>query len=140
MLLNNNKTSFIYKQVDESLFMLTYSHNMADDIRKYLDEVMRSLPSEEMYFESIREIIKDLIKEYIKKKLNENPDLKKELASIVEGFLEAKIMQYDSMAKMAKITAKIGFLSAPESVRDVATKDIIETFRKELEEIILRTL
>ena len=44
------------------------------------------------------------------------------------------------MAKMAKITAKIGFLSAPESVRDVATKDLIETFRKELEEIILRTL
>lgn len=113
---------------------------MADDIRKYLDEVVKSLPSEEMYFESIREIMKDLIKEYIKKKLNENPELKKELASIVEGFLEAKIKEYDSMAKMVKITAKIGFLSAPESLRDVATKDIVETFRKEIEEIILRTL
>ena len=113
---------------------------MADDIRKYLDGVVKSLPSEEMYFESIREIMKDLIKEYIKKKLNESPELKKELASIVEGFLEAKIKEYDSMAKMVKITAKIGFLSAPESLRDVATKDLIETFRKEIEEIILRTL
>ncbi len=113
---------------------------MADDIRKYLDGVVKSLPSEEMYFESIREIMKDLIKEYIKKKLNESPELKKELASIVEGFLEAKIKEYDSMAKMVKITAKIGFLSAPESVRDVATKDFVETFRKEIEEIILRTL
>ena len=84
--------------------------------------------------------MKDLIKEYIKKKLNESPELKKELASIVEGFLEAKIKEYDSMAKMVKITAKIGFLSAPESVRDVATKDFVETFRKEIEEIILRTL
>ena len=84
--------------------------------------------------------MKDLIKEYIKKKLNESPELKKELASIVEGFLEAKIKEYDSMAKMVKITAKIGFLSAPESLRDVATKDLIETFRKEIEEIILRTL
>ena len=113
---------------------------MADDIRKYLDGVVKSLPSEEMYFESIREIMKDLIKEYIKKNLNESPELKKELASIVEGFLEAKIKEYDSMAKMVKITAKIGFLSAPESVRDVATKDFVETFRKEIEEIILRTL
>ena len=44
------------------------------------------------------------------------------------------------MAKMAKITAKIGFMSAPQSVRDTATKDIVDTFRKEIEEIILRTL
>ena len=64
-----------------------------------------------MYFESIREIMKDLIKEYIKKKLNENPELKKELASIVEGFLEAKIKEYDSMAKMVKIRHPNGLQS-----------------------------
>lgn len=113
---------------------------MADDIEKSLKEIMRSLPSEEMYIESVREIVKDLIKEYIRKKLNENKELKKELASVIENYLEAKIKEYDSMARMAKITAKIGFLSAPESIREEATRDLIESFRKEIEEIILRTL
>lgn len=113
---------------------------MAEDIQKYLKEIMNMLPSEEMYIEALRDIMKDFIKEYIRKKLNEDPSLKKELASVIQGFLEAKVKEYDSMAKMAKITAKVGFLSAPESVRETATKDIIETFRKEIEEIILRTI
>ncbi len=113
---------------------------MAEDIQKYLKEIMNMLPSEEMYIEALRDIMKDFIKEYIRKKLNEDASLKKELASVIEGFLEAKVKEYDSMAKMAKITAKIGFLSAPESVRETATKDIIETFRKEIEEIVLRTI
>lgn len=113
---------------------------MAEDIQKYLKEIMNMLPSEEMYIEALRDIMKDFIKEYIRKKLKEDASLKKELASVIEGFLEAKVKEYDSMAKMAKITAKIGFLSAPESVRETATKDIIETFRKEIEEIVLRTI
>jgi DNA-binding phage protein len=113
---------------------------MPEDIQKYLNEIMRTLPSEEMYLESMRDIVKDLIKEYVKKKLNEDPELKKELAKVIEGYLEAKVKEYDSIAKMAKITAKIGFISAPQSVRDTATKDFVETFRKEIEEIILRTL
>lgn len=113
---------------------------MADEIQKYLKEIMNTLPSEEMYLEAVRDIVKDFIKEYIRKKLNDDASLKKELASVIEGFLEAKVREYDSMAKMAKITAKIGFLSAPESVRETATKDLIETFRKEIEEIVLRTI
>ncbi len=113
---------------------------MAEDIQKYLKEIMNTLPSEEMYIEAVRDIMKDLIKEFIRKKLNEDKTLKTELASVIEGFLEAKVKEYDSMAKMAKITAKIGFLSAPQSVRETATKDIIDTFRKEIEEIVLRTI
>ncbi len=113
---------------------------MPEDIQKYIKDMMSTLPSEEMYMEAVRDIVKDLIKEYVRKKLNEDPELKKELARIIEGYLEAKIKEYDSMAKMAKITAKIGFMSAPQSVRDTATKDIVDTFRKEIEEIILRTL
>ncbi len=113
---------------------------MAEDLEKSIKEIIRSLPSEEMYLESVREIVKDLIKEYIRKRLNENPELKKELASVIENYLEAKIREYDAMARMAKVTAKIGFLSAPESIREEATKDLIDSFRKEIEEIILRTL
>ncbi len=113
---------------------------MPDDIQKYLKEIMNTLPSEEMYIESVREIVKDFIKEYIKKKLNEDKELKKQLVSVIEGYLEAKVKEYDSMARMAKLTAKLGFLSAPDSIKETATKDLIETFRKEIEEIILRTI
>ncbi|EQD68409.1 nitrite reductase/sulfite reductase, partial [mine drainage metagenome] len=55
-------------------------------------------------------------------------------------FFESKIKEYDSVARMAKITAKIGLISAPESVKDEAMKDIMDTFKREIQEIILRTL
>ena len=55
-------------------------------------------------------------------------------------FFESKVKEYDSIAKMAKITAKIGLVSAPDSIKDEAMKDIMDTFKREIQEIILRTL
>ncbi len=54
--------------------------------------------------------------------------------------MEARIKQYDSMAKMAKITAKIGILSAPKNIKDEAINDFLNTFKNEIDEIIKRTL
>ena len=98
------------------------------------------MPSEDMFMEAIREIIKDLVKELIRRKINDDPKLKNEIAEMMQEYFESKVKEYDSMAKMAKITAKIGLISAPDSIKDEAMKDIMETFKKEIQEIILRTL
>jgi predicted transcriptional regulator len=109
------------------------------DVEKYLKDVLRTMPSEELYFEAIREIMKDLIKEYIRKRINQNQELKNEIAQVLQDFMESKIKEYDSMARMAKVTAKIGLMTTPENIKDQAVSDFTNMFRKEIEEIIKRT-
>ena len=112
---------------------------MPSDVEKYLKNIVKTLPSEDLYFEAIREIMKDLIKEYIRKRINQNQELKTEIAQVLEDFLESKIKEYDSMARMAKVTAKIGLMTTPENIKDQAVNDFTNMFRKEIEEIIKRT-
>lgn len=112
---------------------------MPGDVEKYLKNIVKTLPSEDLYFEAIREIMKDLIKEYIRKRINQNQELKTEIAQVLEDFLESKIKEYDSMARMAKVTAKIGLMTTPENIKDQAVNDFTNMFRKEIEEIIKRT-
>ena len=112
---------------------------VAEDIDKYLNNILKAMPSEDLYFEAIHEIIKDLIKEYLKRKINQNEEIKKEIMGILERFLESKFKEYDAMARMAKVTAEIGVISAPSSIKDEAISDFVGTFRKEIEEIIKKT-
>ncbi len=111
-----------------------------DRIDQNIKNFMKTLPSEDIYFEAVREIIKDILKEYIKKRINEDPDLKSGIAEVLKEFIAAKLKEYDSMARMARITAKIGVQIAPESIKDEAMEDFVSVFQKEIEEIIKKTL
>ncbi len=112
---------------------------MAEEVEKYLKNFLKAMPSEDLYFEAIHEIIKDLVKEYIKRKINQNESIKAEIMAILEKFLESKFKEYDAMARMAKVTAEIGLITAPTSIKDEAVSDLVNSFRKEIEEIIKKT-
>jgi predicted transcriptional regulator len=112
---------------------------VAEDIERYLSNFFKAMPSEDLYFEALHEIIKDLVKEYLKRKINQNEEIKNEIMSILEKFMESKFKEYDAMARMAKVTAEIGLLSTPSSIKDEAVSDFVGTFRKEIEEIIKKT-
>ncbi len=113
---------------------------MDEDLGKYINSVMKTMPSEDLYFEAVRDIMKDLIKEYIKKKINSDESLKKELAKVIEDFMEARIKQYDAMANMAKVIARIGIVSAPNEIKNEVYTDFIAVFQKEIEEIMKKIL
>jgi hypothetical protein len=113
---------------------------MQEDIDRYIKGFLKAMPSEDMFMDAIHDIVKDLVKEMIRKKINDDPKLKSDLAEMMMEFFESKVKEYDSIAKMAKITAKIGLVSAPDSIKDEAMKDIMDTFKREIQEIILRTL
>lgn len=113
---------------------------MEEKIGKYIRGILDMLPSEELYMEAVREIVKDMIKEYIKRRISNSEELKKDITDAIEGYIEGKVKEYDAMAKMAKVTAKIGLMSAPENVKEEVEKDFLQMFRKEIEEIISKTL
>ena len=111
-----------------------------DRIDQNIKNFMKTLPSEDIYFEAVREIIKDILKEYIKKRINDDPELKAGIADVLKEFIAAKLKEYDSMARMARITAKIGVKITPDSIKDEAMDDFVNVFQKEIEEIIKKTL
>jgi len=113
---------------------------MDDQVEKYVKNFLRAMPSEDLYFEAVRDVVKDLIKEYIKKKINDNEDIKNEIVSVLELYLESKLKEYDSMARMTKVTAELGLLSTPTSIKEEAINELLKTFRKEIEEIVKKTL
>lgn len=113
---------------------------MKEDLDLYIKRFLGTMPSEELYFEAIRDIMKEIIKEYIKKKINESEGLKNEIMEVLREYLEARLKEYDSMAKMAKVTAKIGVATAPQAIKDEAMTDFLNSFQKEIEEIIRHTL
>ncbi|PYB68980.1 MULTISPECIES: nitrite reductase [unclassified Thermoplasma] len=113
---------------------------MDDDLEKYFKNFMKAMPTEDLYLEAVRDIVKDLIKEYIKKKMNEDESIKKELANVLEEFMESRIKQYDAMISMAKIIAKIGLVSAPEGVKSEMYEDLVRVFKDEIDAIIKKTL
>ncbi len=112
---------------------------MPEEVDKYLKNFLKAMPSEDLYFEAIHDIMKDLVKEYIKRKINQNESIKAEIMSILEKFLESKFKEYDALARMAKVTAEIGLITAPTSIKDEAVSDLVNTFKKEIEEIIKKT-
>lgn len=112
---------------------------LEQDIDRKLKQIVKTLPSEDLYFEAIRDIIKDLIKEYLRKQINQNAELRNGIVEALKGFIEAKVKEYDSMARMAKVTASLGLLAAPESLKTEALSDFMNMFQKEIEEIIKRT-
>ena len=59
--------------------------------------------------------------------------------NIEEKFLESKFKEYDAMARMAKVTAEIGLITAPPSIKDEAVSEFMSTFKREIEEIIRKT-
>ena len=109
---------------------------MTKEFNKRFEEFLTTLPSEELYFEALRDIIKDVIKEYIRKQITESASLKEALADALKEFIESKIKEYDSMAKMAKVTASIGLSATPTSIKNEALNDFLSVFEKEIGEII----
>lgn len=112
---------------------------LEQDIDQKLKQIVKALPSEELYFEAIRDIIKDLIKEYLRKQINQNAELRNGIVEALKGFIEAKVKEYDSMARMAKVTASLSLLATPEALKNEAISDFANMFQKEIEEIIKRT-
>ncbi|MCL4328906.1 MAG: nitrite reductase [Candidatus Thermoplasmatota archaeon] len=102
--------------------------------------LLATLPSEELFLEAVRDMMKDIIKEFVRNRVDRDSELKDLIVEALKEFLDAKIKEYDSMAKMAKITAKIGITAAPSEVKEEALNDVMATFRKEIEEVIRKTL
>ncbi len=113
---------------------------MIEDIEELIKKSEKVLPSEDLFIEALRDVMKDEIKEYLKEKLKKNPRLKNEIRDAILTYLEAKIKESEAITKLLKSYAELGIITLPPSLREDLFKSIYVTFKKEIDEIIEKTL
>ncbi len=111
---------------------------------KNLDELVkkgeRVLPSEELFLDAIRDLMKDEIKEYIKEKMDENPHIKKEIREAMLIYMDAKVKEAEALTKLTKAIGELGIVALPPKSKQEIVEYIYRTFKKEIDEIIEKTL
>jgi len=113
---------------------------MIRDIETLLKKSEGLLPSEELFLEAVRDLMKDEIKSYLREKLNENPKIKEEIRGAMLAYVEAKVKETEALTKLVKAYAELGIITLPPELREEIIKSMYETFQKEIDQIIEKTL
>ena len=98
------------------------------------------MPQKDLIIDAVHDLVRDEIKRYIRQKLDENPELKKEIKEAVDEYLTAKVREINAGLKLAKSGAKLGLSLLPEHLRQEVSRDIVDLFEKEIGEILDRGL
>lgn len=114
-------------------------------IENLIKSVGKGIPLEELNTEGIvmdamRDLVKDEIKQHLRRKVENNPELKKEFMEAVELFVEAKIRETFAALKLAKAGTKLGLSMVPEKMVDELTREFSKVFEKEIVGLLDKSL
>ena len=108
-----------------------------DVINKILKKQLPDLiGGEEIVLEASREMIKDELKEHIRKKLEEDPELKKEFKDAIGMYFEAKVKEMYAHIKLAKASAKLGLDLMPTPLKNDLSKELEKELGPLVEKIL----
>ena len=113
---------------------------MIEDLEELLKKSERIMPSEELFIEAVRDLMKDEIKSYLKEKMEENPRIKEVLKEAMLDYVEAKVKESESITKLTKALAELGVITLPPEIKEKIISMLSSTFKKEIDEILEKTL
>ena len=114
--------------------------HMIKDVDKLIKKSEEILPSEELFLDAVRDLMKDEIKEYLREQMKENPEIKDDLRNAMLMYVEAKVKESESMTILLKTMGKLGILTLPPEMKDEIISTMYSSFKKEIDEIIEKTL
>lgn len=97
------------------------------------------MPQKDILIEAFHDLVKDEIKRYIKQKIDEDPELKKEIKDAVTLYLSAKLKEIHATLKLAKAGTKLGLNLIPAQIKDEMSKELVSLFEKEISELMEKT-
>ncbi len=114
--------------------------HMIKDIESLVKKSEELLPSEELFIEAMRDLIKDEIKEYLREQMKKNPEVKEEIHRGMMMYIEAKVKESEAETVLIKALSELGVLSLPPEMREKIMSTMYQTFKKEIDELIERTI
>jgi hypothetical protein len=94
------------------------------------------MPHKDLVIEAVHDLVRDEIKKYIRQKLDEDPELKKEIKEAINDYLTAKVSEVNATLRLAKAGGKLGLNLIPDHLRAEVTKDIASILEKEIGDIL----
>lgn len=91
---------------------------------------------EDLLIDAARDLIREEIKDYIRKRLDTNPEIKKEFKDAIGMYFEAKLMEAFANIKLVKAGAKLGLEMIPKKMKTRMSKELEEELTKLLEKVL----
>lgn len=92
--------------------------------------------TEDLIVEALRDLVKDEIKNYVRQKINDNPEIKKELKQAVADFIDAKMRETYAVVTMGKCVAELGIQIVPSDMKEKLGKDVASLLEKEMSGVL----
>jgi len=92
--------------------------------------------TEDLLLEALRDMVKDEIKRYVRQRLDENPELKREIRAAIGEFITAKMNETYALVKLTKSGAELGLTMIPKDLREKLGKDIASLLEREVSQVI----
>jgi adenosyl cobinamide kinase/adenosyl cobinamide phosphate guanylyltransferase len=106
--------------------------NIATMVRSQLG----AFRTEDLLVEALRDMVKDEIRKYVRQRLDENPELRKEIKAAIGEFISAKMNETYALLKLTKSGAELGLTMIPKDLREKLGKDIASLLEKEVSQVI----
>lgn len=113
---------------------------MMENIEELIKKSEKILPSEDLFIEAIRDLMKDEIKSYLREKMKENPQIREIMKEAMLDYIDAKIKESESVTKITKALGELGVITLPPEIKEKIIQTIYGTFKKEIDEILEKTL
>ncbi|UCE45653.1 MAG: hypothetical protein JSU93_01865 [Methanobacteriota archaeon] len=94
------------------------------------------LSSETLLVDAIQDLVRDEIKKHIRQKIEDDPELKKELAAAIKMLMDAKIHEAIAVLKLAKGGAKLGLSMVPPDLRKEMGQELVTMFEREVNQML----
>ena len=94
------------------------------------------LSSETLLVDSVQDLVRDEIKKHIRQKIEDDPELKKELTSATKMLMDAKIHEAIAVLKLAKGGAKLGLSMVPPELRKEMGQELVTMFEREVNQML----
>jgi hypothetical protein len=107
-----------------------------DVINSLIRGTKTMLSSETLLVDAVQDLVRDEVKRHIRQKLEEDPELKKELADSVKLLMEAKVREAMAVLKIAKGGAKLGLAMVPPELRKELGHELVTMFEKEVSKML----
>ncbi|MEM2943966.1 MAG: hypothetical protein QXN93_02405 [Methanomassiliicoccales archaeon] len=108
----------------------------AETIESILKSQLGILHSEDILLEAMKDLVRDEIKRYVRQKIDENPELKKEIKEAIGEFVAAKVKEAYALVKLAKCGAELGITLVPRDIKEKLEKDLASLLEREVSRVV----
>ena len=104
------------------------------------DQVQELMSTEDLVIDAFRDLVKDELKNHIRSKVDQDPELKKEIKEAVAYYFHTKARTIYAELKATRAATRLGLRLLPDDLQGEVGEAIFSLFEKELGALLEKAL